>query len=138
MTRAAGSDGRPRRFQAFDVVVVVTCAVLGSLVVGSIWSYVRVGAVTGTFVREALFVLSMIAFGLWAVRNRSGGRIEEVDDDGTVPVPSPTDRVTAYRRLTGDDGVTIEDALESDAYLFAVAVALFGLSIGVELLLLSL
>lgn len=130
--------GHPRWFQTFDVLVVVACGVLASVAVGAVWSYVRVGAVIGLFVREWLFVVSMLAFGLWAVRNRSGGRIDEVNDEGTVPVPPPDSRVAAYRRLTGDRGVTASDALETDAYLFAVAVALFGLSIGVELLLLSL
>lgn len=123
-----------RSFQVFDVVLVVGIAVLVSYGVGMVWSSLRVGSVVWLFVREAQFAVAVVAFVVWTVQNRSGGPIEEVDDEATFPLPAPSRRVTAYRTLTGDSEVSIEDAPSADTHVFALGLALVSLSIGVELL----
>lgn len=130
---ASRRDSAPAlRFRLFDLLVVVGVGVAATFPLGVIWSYVRIGTVVPVFVREAQFAVAVVALVVWTVRNRSGGPIEEVDDEGDVPLPAPSTRAALYRRLTGADA-TAEETLGADAHTLALAVALFGLSIGIEL-----
>lgn len=57
------------QFRVFDLAVVGLCFVLGSFLVGVVWSVFRVGTVSTPWIREAQFFLAVIFLTWWTVRN---------------------------------------------------------------------
>ena len=110
-----------------DVVLVIGLVLLGSVAVGSLWSYARTGQFSWLFVREAQFIGAVIGFILWAVRNRSGGQIDEVADERSLLIPPVSIRLR-LNPLSGSD----DDVYGDDAHLFLTSLALAVASIGVE------
>lgn len=121
-----------RVLQATDMAVSVLFALSVSVAVGVAWSYVRTGAVIGPFVREGQFVIALVGFASWTVRNRSGGQIDEVESQRSLLVlpRSARSRLNPVLRTEPDDSAMLND----DAHLFASACAVGAASIGVEIL----
>lgn len=125
--------GRSSRvLAATDVVVSVLVALSVSAAIGVGWSYLRTGAVLGPFVREAQFVVALVGFASWTLRNRSGGQIDEVESQRSLLVLSRSAR-SRLNPVTRDDP-SDEAPLNDDAHLFASACAVGVASIGVEFL----
>jgi hypothetical protein len=125
--------GRSSRvLAATDVVVSVLVALSVSAAIGVGWSYLRTGAVLGPFVREAQFVVALVGFASWTLRNRSGGQIDEVESQRSLLV-LPRSARSRLNPVTRDDP-SDEAPLNDDAHLFASACAVGVASIGVEFL----
>lgn len=138
----SGSDSRssdaPLLFSAFDVAVVVTVVVVASIVVGAVWSYLRIGFFAWPFVREVQFVIGLVVLVYWTIANRPGGRIRELQsaEKRTFGVPKPEHRVALYGRLVDHGSPTVGDAPGRDVHLLVVGLSLLVVSVGIELLVL--
>lgn len=133
---APDEAGPGRLLPAVDLVVVVGGAVGLVSAGGLAWSYLRVGAVRPTYVREAQFLAALVLLLVWTVRNRRGrGRgVSPRDERRAAPSESPPRRFGLYRRLPGGARATATDVPGTDAYLLVTGVVLLVLSLGVELL----
>lgn len=122
----------PRAVAAADVVVSVLVALSVSAAIGVGWSYLRTGAVLGPFVREAQFVIALVGFASWTLRNRSGGQIDEVESQRSLLVlpRSARSRLNPVTRAEPSEDAPLND----DAHLFASACAVGVASIGVEII----
>ncbi|MCU4750860.1 hypothetical protein OB919_02495 [Halobacteria archaeon AArc-curdl1] len=111
-----------------DVALVIGLVLLGSVAVGALWSYARIGQFSWLFVREAQFIGAAIGFIMWVIRNRSGGQIDEVADETSLLIPPVSIRLRLNPLTRNED-----DVYGDDAHLFLTSLALALASVGVEI-----
>lgn len=133
---ARDGTGWRRAYRAIDRLVVVGGALVAVSAGGVAWSYLRVGSVAPTYVREAQFVAGLLVLLAWTVRNRPGRRAGGGDRSrhGTTPSDPPSRRFEVYRRLAGGPPVRMRESPALDGYLLLLGVLLLVLSLGGEVL----
>lgn len=138
----AARRGPSRRFQAFDLLVVVGVSVVAVSASGVVWSLLRVGRAEPTYVREAQFLAGLLVLLAWVVRNRAGrgprrgrtGEAETGPGNDAGPSAFAAWRREAFGRLGGSASTTSNEALGTDAYLLATGAVLVVLALGGEAL----
>lgn len=130
-----GPVGRlaPTIVRGMEVCGVAIAAVALVTALGVPWSLLRVGSIRPTFVREAQFLVGLVALAAWTVRNRRVRRHTESGSDAR-----PNQLAEHPHGRTGDAGAVpandLDETAGHDTSLLVTGLLLVAVSLGGELL----